>query len=168
MAALLGASMATPAFTDIPAEACGSPGESENRPELGDRYYLDKRASIFDRNQIDTPHDIKQGKQRLWYTLALNATDQLRQRMAWSLNQIFPIGEEAVSCQQCMDRYLGYYDIFVRHAFGNYRDVMREVSYSPVMGTYLTFMYNKALDFGGTYPDENYARELMQLFTIGG
>ena len=60
-----------------------------------------------------------------------------------------------------------YYDIFVRHAFGNLRDTLKEVSYSPLMGDYLTFRRNKALAAAGTFPDENYARELMQLFTIG-
>ena len=54
----------------------------------------------------------------------------------------------------------------MRHAFGSYRDVLREVSYSPMMASYLTFLKNKAIAFG-SYPDENYAREVMQLFSIG-
>ena len=58
------------------------------------------------------------------------------------------------------------YGQFVRHAFGSYRDVMREVSYSPMMADYLTFLRNKGVAFG-SYPDENYAREVMQLFSIG-
>jgi hypothetical protein len=49
----------------------------------------------------------------------------------------------------------------------NYRDILKEVSYNPLMGDYLTFRQNKAHAFTGTYPDENYAREMMQLFTIG-
>ena len=49
-----------------------------------------------------------------------------------------------------------YYDIFVRHAFGSLRDVMREVSYSPMMGTYLTFLSNRAIAYDGSYPDENF------------
>ena len=56
-----------------------------------------------------------------------------------------------------------YYDIFVRHAFGNFRDVLREVSWSPMMATYLTFLQNKNQDYSGSYPDENFAREIMQL-----
>jgi uncharacterized protein (DUF1800 family) len=55
---------------------------------------------------------------------------------------------------------------FVRHAFGSYRDVLREVSYSPMMASYLTSLKNKAIAFG-SYPDENYAREVMQLFSVG-
>merc|ERR1711998_779925 len=48
-----------------------------------------------------------------------------------------------------------------------YRDILQEVSFSPVMGQYLTFLQSKSFAESGTYPDENYARELMQLFTIG-
>merc|ERR1719446_1644252 len=60
-----------------------------------------------------------------------------------------------------------YYDIFLRHAFGNFRDILREVTYSPVMGDWLTYRGNRKFDSYGNYPDENYAREVMQLFTIG-
>ena len=60
-----------------------------------------------------------------------------------------------------------YYDILVHHALGNYRDIMREVSASPLMGEYLTFRSNVAYAIGKKYPDENYAREIMQLFSIG-
>lgn len=60
-----------------------------------------------------------------------------------------------------------YYDIFVRHALGSYRDILKEVSYSVLMADYLSFKQNKAFAHDGNYPDENYAREIMQLFTIG-
>lgn len=55
-----------------------------------------------------------------------------------------------------------YYDIFVRHAFGSYRDVMREVAHSPLMGEYLTFRGNQAYATSNSSPDENFAREVMQ------
>ena len=58
---------------------------------------------------------------------------------------------------------MSYYDIFVRNAFGNFRDILREVTYSPVMGDYLTYKRNRAFDSDGVYPDENYAREIQQL-----
>jgi hypothetical protein len=69
--------------------------------------------------------------------------------------------------------YLKYYDIFVRNAFGNYFDVMKEVSYSGMMGKMLSYEDGRSYQsnyelFGfGKYPDENYAREIMQLFSIG-
>lgn len=53
-----------------------------------------------------------------------------------------------------------YYDIFVRHAFGSLRDVLLEVSYSPMMAVYLTFLGSRSFASSGTIPDENYAREM--------
>ena len=66
------------------------------------------------------------------------------------------------------ERWLNYYDIFVRHAFGNFRDILSEVTWSPHMGRYLSHLNNRGDRIAqGIYPDENYAREVMQLFTIG-
>ena len=69
--------------------------------------------------------------------------------------------------------YLNYYDIFVRHAFGSYFDILKEVAYSPMMAEMLTFLDSKSTSFvlkdtgNKAFPDENFAREIMQLFTIG-
>ena len=66
-----------------------------------------------------------------------------------------------------------YYDIFVRNAFGNYRDVLRHVSFSQRMGEMLSFIFSRGYqyyvdnDLTTAYPDENFAREVMQLFSIG-
>lgn len=61
-----------------------------------------------------------------------------------------------------------YYDLLLKHAFGNYRDLLEDVTLSPIMGTYLSHLGNeKADDTLNIRPDENYAREVMQLFTIG-
>merc|ERR1719223_1826453 len=99
--------------------------------------------------------------------LALNADDQLRQRMAWALAQLVVVGEVGLGQSYMHEMWVTFYDIFVRNAFGNYRDILREVTYSPAMGDYLTYRRNIAHDRSGTYPDENYAREILQLFTIG-
>ena len=61
------------------------------------------------------------------------------------------------------EMWLTFYDIFVRNAFGSYRAVLREVCYSPVMASYLTFLDSKSFAASTTSPDENFARELMQL-----
>jgi uncharacterized protein (DUF1800 family) len=101
---------------------------------------------------------------------AMTAPDQLRQRVAWALSQIVVaanIGEQdgtgnpTAMVQQ-------YQDILLRNAFGNYRTLLREMSVSPIMGTYLTLVNSqRANPTTGLQPDENYARELWQLFTIG-
>ena len=83
------------------------------------------------------------------------------------LRQHFVASADGGVASQVADAWVAFYDIFVRHAFGNFRDVLREVTYSPIMGDFLTFRGNSAYDRDGKYPDENYAREVMQLFTIG-
>lgn len=60
-----------------------------------------------------------------------------------------------------------YYDVFTRNAFGSAFNILKEISYSAIMGDFLTFRGNRAYESAGSYPDENYARELLQLFTIG-
>ena len=66
-----------------------------------------------------------------------------------------------------------YYDIFIRNAFGNYRDILREISYSPLMAENLSFLESKSSAYlwerftTKAQADENFAREIMQLFTMG-
>ena len=62
-----------------------------------------------------------------------------------------------------MEPWVGYYDIFLRGAFGSFLDVLREVSFSPMMAQYLTMLENKGMAADGAYPDENFAREIMQV-----
>ena len=75
----------------------------------------------------------------VWASVAVRADDQLRQRVAWVLSQIFVINEESIGKKDMSEMYLMYYDIFVRNAFGNYRDIMREVALSPMMVSYQSF-----------------------------
>ena len=100
---------------------------------------------------------------------AISAQDQLRQRMMYALSQILVISNSQSNL--LFDRptsVAAFQDILSRHALGNYRDLLQDVTYSPAMGEYLTYMQNrKGDDDTGRMPDENYARELMQLFTIG-
>jgi hypothetical protein len=65
------------------------------------------------------------------------------------------------------EMYTNYYDILVRHSLGNFRDLLKEIAYSPVMGTWLTFKGSSSFASSGTYPDENFSREIMELFSIG-
>ena len=66
-----------------------------------------------------------------------------------------------------VELYATFYDIFVRHAFGSFGAMLKEVTYSPAMARYLTYLDSGGIASAGTYPDENYAREVMQIFTIG-
>ena len=89
-----------------------------------------------------------------------------------ALSQLLVISPSALP-RTNTESFLVYYDIFVRNAFGSYRDILTEVSYSPMMSEMLTYYESKSSEYmwkiEGTmqYADENYARELMQLFTVG-
>ncbi len=99
---------------------------------------------------------------------AISADDQLRQRMAFALSEILVIST-TVDELLIFPESVGYYqDILTRNALGNYRDLLEEVTYSPAMGYFLTYLQNQKGDPAtGRVPDENYAREVMQLFSIG-
>lgn len=119
-------------------------------------------------NRYDTNYAASDTRQLVWYKAAIDAPDQLRQRVAWALSQYFVVAELGNNQPQAVERWLNYYDIFTRHAFGNFRDILDEVTWSPHMGYYLSHIENRKADPSqGTFPDENYAREVMQLFTIG-
>jgi uncharacterized protein (DUF1800 family) len=98
----------------------------------------------------------------------LTASDQLRQRVAYALSQILVISDADSAVQNGRDGSSSYWDLLARNALGNYRTLLMEVTRHPMMGRYLSHYKNrKANDATGTRPDENYAREVMQLFTIG-
>jgi uncharacterized protein (DUF1800 family) len=92
----------------------------------------------------------------------------LRQRVAFALSQICVTSRRDPNLENKPLAMTDYYDIFVRNAFGNYYDVLREVTLHPVMGRYLSHIGNqKARPEVNQYPDENFAREVEQLLTIG-
>jgi uncharacterized protein (DUF1800 family) len=99
---------------------------------------------------------------------AIGGPDQLRQRVAFALSQILVTSRRDPNLENKPLAMMDYYDIFVRNAFGNYYDVLHDVAFHPVMGRYLSHVGNqKARPEINQYPDENFAREVQQLFTIG-
>ncbi len=101
----------------------------------------------------------------LYWDHIITANDQVRQRMAFALSQIV-VYSDAANNDQLMRGY--YQDILIRNALGNYRDLLDEVTYSPAMAEWLTYLRNRKGDPNtGRMPDENYAREILQLFSIG-
>jgi uncharacterized protein (DUF1800 family) len=94
--------------------------------------------------------------------------DQLRQRVAFALSEIFVISQKQAVLSQFPIGLAYYHDILVRNAFGNYRQLLEEVTLSPEMGSYLNMLGNQRADASkNIHPDENYAREVNQLFSIG-
>jgi len=98
---------------------------------------------------------------------AIAGDDQLRQRMVLALSEILVVSRNS-NLDNYPDAIAHYVDILSNNAFGNYRDLLDDVTYSPAMAVYLTYLRNrKGSESSGRVPDENYARELLQLFTLG-
>ncbi len=102
-----------------------------------------------------------------WWHNNMVASDLIRQKVAFALSELFVIssnsdlGGEAIAMAH-------YYDKLLEGAFGNYKDILSEVSLHAAMGYYLSHFNNpKAVPEENLHPDENYAREIMQLFSIG-
>lgn len=99
---------------------------------------------------------------------AVTAPDQLRQRVAFALSQIFVVSTVNSSVEIQPDAHGAYYDMLNDRAFGSFRDLIEGVALHPTMGHYLSHIQNQKEDGAtGRIPDENFAREVMQLFTIG-
>jgi uncharacterized protein (DUF1800 family) len=122
----------------------------------------------------DTTVISQSNRQAAWWKLSLTAPDQLRQRVAFALSEIFVVSDvnSTLFNNAGGQGMSNYYDVLVRGAFGNFRQLLEDVTLSPIMGYYLSSLRNgkATVDSRGqvlTSPDENYAREVMQLFTIG-
>ena len=111
-----------------------------------------------------TPYFLS-GVQSRFFTNAVHGRDQLRQRMAFALLNILVVsGVEANNAPQ----FVPYLQLIQKGAFGNFRQLLEDVTLSPTMGTYLNMVNNDiANTTTGTLPNENYAREILQLFSIG-
>ena len=121
---------------------CGSPGEVANDPLMGNLYYFGKQrykqVASYGQQEMLKPYRLRQNaiqKQMIHTMLALHAPDQLRQRVAWALAQVLVIALfDSSVLGDHSEVWTSYYDIFVRNAFGCYRDIMREVAFNPIMG----------------------------------
>jgi uncharacterized protein (DUF1800 family) len=105
--------------------------------------------------------------QRFWANV-VQAPDQLRRRTAFALHHMLMVSTADSNLYHHTRAYAQYLDTLNQHAFGNYRDLIEAIALSPAMGIYLSHMRNQPEDTAsGRTPDENFARELMQLFSIG-
>ena len=103
--------------------------------------------------------------QAAFFQNAITGPDQLRQRVAFALSEIWVVSDVSINWAYA---FPPYWRLFRDNAFGNYRDLIKAVTLSPAMGTYLSMANNnKANAATGTAANENYAREIMQLFTLG-
>lgn len=147
-----------------------------NQPAMLHRKYIEQIYADFNGPRTDLTYSYNVMDQFIngnncttpFARAAIGGPDQLRQRVAFALSQICVTSRRDPNLENKPLAMTDYYDIFVRNAFGNYGDVLREVTFHPVMGRYLSHIGNqKARPEINQYPDENYAREVQQLLTIG-
>ncbi|MBX2879910.1 MAG: DUF1800 family protein [Granulosicoccus sp.] len=131
---------------------------------LGPNRHLPRVKTLY-------PNDGEQqqrGRYQAFYDRSVNARDQLRQRVAFALSHIMVISDKNSVIGNLDYLTASYYDTLLENAFGNYRDLLEEVTLSPAMGIYLSMLGSrKPNEATGRRADENYAREVMQLFSIG-
>jgi uncharacterized protein (DUF1800 family) len=115
------------------------------------------------------PIEVWQDKRiEVWFKNALTGNDQLRQRMAFALSEILVISDQNGALEGNPTTLADYYDKMANGAFGSYRTLLENVTLHPAMGVYLSMHMNRKPSADGTIrPDENYAREIMQLFSVG-
>lgn len=119
---------------------------------------------------LDLHHQSVGPEQRMeqWWKIVLNNPDELRQRAAFALSEIFVVSDLAGTLANDPIGVAEYYDTLVRDGLGNYRTLLEDVTKNPVMGRYLSMLKNQKADpANNIHTDENYAREVMQLFSIG-
>ena len=129
-----------------------------NRRQLNDIFSEEYDACLLD----------ERFSREAWFDFAITGEDQLRQRVAFALSQLFVVAthENNIKCKTLMQGH--YMDVLQEGAFGNFRDLLEDITYHTFMAMWLTYINNeKANPDTGSAPDENYAREIMQLFTIG-
>ncbi|MEM8825848.1 MAG: DUF1800 domain-containing protein [Pseudomonadota bacterium] len=102
------------------------------------------------------------------YKQLMSGENNVRRKVALALSQMFVVSVNGVNMQWRGIGVTDYWDMLVRNAFGNFRDLLEDVTLHPAMAEYLTMLGSRRADErSGRRPDENYAREIMQLFTIG-
>lgn len=127
-------------------------------PRIDHSYNFNELDQFIHGNNVTTP----------FARNAVGAQDQLRQRVAFALSEILVVSRRDAQLEEKPEAMAHYYDTLVRHALGNYGDLLKDVALHPAMGWYLSHVGNQKADPSiPRYPDENFAREVMQLFTIG-
>ncbi|MFY2569479.1 DUF1800 domain-containing protein [Achromobacter ruhlandii] len=121
-----------------------------------------KDTEAYKGNGINAPLE-----STLWRKF-ISAEDQVRTRVAFALSEIFVVGVASITANWPLFGAAGFMDLLAEHALGNYRDLLTAVTRNLSMGCMLTYRGNRKEDpRTGRHPDENYAREVMQLFSIG-
>lgn len=133
-----------------------------NKPQTLHRAYMDRISSTLPAGTAVSQNNFFE----TYWQQAAGGDDQVRQRMAFALSQIYVVSLVDGTVSNYPRGVASYYDMLSTHAFGNFRNLLQEVTLHPMMGLYLTSLRNEK-ESGSRIPDQNYAREVMQLLTIG-
>ena len=140
---------------------------------LGIEAWLDAQFSMQGAPHLDyvlahSNNSNRAPRHEIWWSDVVRGEDQLRQRVAFALSQLFVVSDTGYTLANSQYGITHYYDMLRENAFGNYRELLEKVTLSPVMGLYLSMLQNAKNDpVASTRADENYAREVLQLFSIG-
>jgi uncharacterized protein (DUF1800 family)/predicted protein tyrosine phosphatase len=130
--------------------------------------YIEDNGYVF--NRAVASFHLRRYQNSAWFEIATSAKDQLRKKVTYALSQIIVESLAEPIFTRRAEAISRYFDILQQNALGNYKKLLLDISFSSSMSLYLTFNGNKKAHLVGdsiVYPDENYAREIMQLFTIG-
>jgi uncharacterized protein (DUF1800 family) len=142
-----------------------TPSDAANVQTLGFQAWLTQQFNLAQVSNYNVITSDQGGMPSHFLTNAVSNPDQLRQRVAFALSQIFVTSIQKLIWNQNM---VLFQNMLLGDAFSNYRQIMADVTLSPAMGQYLDMANNAMADAStGSLANENYARELMQLFTIG-
>lgn len=150
--------------------------EIENLYRIGYNAWLEQQFVAT--TSLQTPwllnleaqgEEVYQGQRyEAWYRSSVSGTDQLRQRVAFALSQTLVVSDQNGALEGVPLALSHYYDLLATNAFGNYRQVLEQITLTPAMGHYLSMFKNRKPDeAANTRPDENFAREVLQLFSVG-
>jgi uncharacterized protein (DUF1800 family) len=145
-----------------------SPSEIYRVMQIGFDAWLDEQKNLKESDYtMPTPNGNipVYDMQSEFFNNAMGKRDQLRQRVAFALHKTFVVSAVEVQTTRGL---VPYHRILLNDAFGNYKKLLKDITLDVAMGQYLDMVNNdKADPAKGLYPNENYAREVMQLFTIG-
>ena len=140
---------------------------------IADQYEKPNAATVWEWllyrgiNKEEYRNSVGPIDQAIW-TQLFRAEDVLRKRVALALSEILVVSAEGMNLRNPAFALANYWDIINKHAFGNYRNLLEDITLSPAMGDFLAAKGNRKFDPDtGRSPDENYAREILQLFSIG-
>ncbi len=152
------------------------PGEVEALQQKGFKPWLDEQMAMPTSSHLATyDRSVARGQEPVtglvresYFNQAVNGPDQLRQRVAFALSELLVVSDRDADVRNNPAGLAAYLDLLSQHAFGNFRELLEAVTLSPSMGVYLDMAASsKTIPELGLNPNENYAREILQLFSIG-